>query len=88
MFQGVTKKGKREGRGEVESKPPIIPKDMEKISEYFKKNMKSAPNPTKLQEMLLFNIIYFGGRHGRENLRSMKLNTFEVTKDAPNRQFI
>ena len=88
MFQGVTKKGKREGRGEVESKPPIEPEDMERLSQYFTKNMKSPPNPAKLQEIVLFNVIYFGGRRGRENLRNMKINTFEITKDAQNRQYI
>ena len=88
MFQGVTKKGKWEGRGEVNSKPPIEPEDMERISQYFKKNMKSPPNATKLQEMVLFNAIYFGGRCGRENLRNMKINTFDITKDADGQQYI
>ena len=71
MFQGVTKKGKREGRGEIESKPPIEEEDMKRISDYFLRNMKGAPNPAKLQEMLLFYIIHYGGRRGRENLRYM-----------------
>ena len=48
MFRGVTKKGKREGRGEIESKPPIEPGDMDKISSYFEEAMKSKPNPKKI----------------------------------------
>ena len=88
MFQGVTKKGKREGTGEVESKPPIEPEDMEKMSNYFTKIMKSEPNAAKLQEIILFNVIYFGGRHCRANLRNMKINSFEITTDIQNRQYI
>ena len=81
MFQGVTKKGKCKGRDEIESKLPIEEEDMEKISNYFKKNMRGPPNPAKLQEMMLFNVIYYGGRRGRENLRYMTKKTFEVTVD-------
>ena len=88
MFQGVTKKWKREGRGEVDSKPPIEEEDMLKISKYFQANMKSAPNPAKLQEMMLFNVIYYGGRRGHENLRSMVKQTFQISVDANNRRFI
>ena len=88
MFQGVTKKGKRESRGEIDSKPPIEPEDLDKIAEYFKLNMKGTPNPTKLQEMLLFYIIYFGGRRGRENLRNMNKKTFEVKLDAKGDRYI
>ena len=31
MFKGVTKKGKHDGRGEVDSHPPLEPEDMDKI---------------------------------------------------------
>ena len=58
MFQGVTKKGKRQGRGEVQSKPPIEEEDMAKISQYFQDNMRSDACMQKLQEMVLFNVIY------------------------------
>ena len=88
MFQGVTKKGKREGRGEVESKPPIDEEDMDKLSKYFKKNMRGPPNPMKLQEMLFFYVIYYGGRRGRENLRNMVKNSFQINYDADNRAYI
>ena len=88
MFQGVTKKGKREGRGEVDSKPPIEDEDMEKISQYFQRNMKGHPNPAKLQEMMLFNVIYYGRRRGHENLRNMVKNTFKIAVDGNNRKYI
>ena len=35
---------------------------MSKLSSYFLENMKeSPPNAKKLQEFVLFNIIYYGG---------------------------
>ena len=88
MFQGITKKGKCEGHGEIDSKPPIEPEDMQKISNNFTKNMKGPPNTTHLQEMVLFNVIYFGGRWGRENLRNMKKNTFDIATDAEGNKYI
>ena len=88
MFKGVTKKGKREGRGEVDSRPPIEPEDLQKITDYFEKSMKSPPNARKLQEMMLFNVIYYGGRRGRENLRFMTKGTFEIGYDPDGRKYI
>ena len=88
MFKGVTKKGKCEGRGEIDSHPPIEPEDLEKINEYFIQNMRGRPDAKKLQEMLLFYIIYYGGRRGRENLRNMKINTFEVGQDPDGRKYL
>ena len=88
MFKGVTKKGKREGRGEIDSRPPIEPEDLQKIHDYFQQNMRSPPNARKLQEMMLFNVIYYGGRRGRENLRFMSKGTFEIGQDPDGRRYI
>lgn len=88
MFKGVTRKAKQEGRGDTESKPPIEPQDLLKIGEYFDKNMEGPPNPGKLQEIVLFNIIYCMGRRGRQNLRAMTKNTFAIDTDADGKQFI
>ena len=88
MFKGVTKKGKREGHGEIESRPPIEPEDLVKIRNYFEKSMKSHPNARNLQEMMLFNIIYYSGHKGRENLRFMTPATFEIGHDPDGRCYI
>ena len=50
--------------------------------------MAARPNPRKLQEILLFYVIYFTGRRGRENLRSMTKSTFQIAQDPNGRHFI
>ena len=82
MFQGVTKKGRREGRGSSEHKKPINDDDMNLLSTYFTHKMQGPPNAKHLQELILFNIIYFMGHCGRENLRLMKKNTFKDSSDS------
>lgn len=88
MFKGVTRKAKAEGRGEVESRPPIEPEDMKKISAYFEANLEGPPNPRKLQEIVLFYIIYYMCRRGRQNLRNMKKSTFAIGADPTGREYI
>ena len=81
MFKDVTKQGRREGRGSIENKNPINAEDMKKVCNYFTKNMQGSPNAKLLQEVVLFNNIYFMGCIGRENLRSMNKQTFKIAKD-------
>ena len=88
VFQAVSKKGKTEGHGEVKSKKPISDADMSKLLSYFVTNMKGPPNAKLLQEIVLFNIIYYGGRRGHENLREMTKKTFQISRDTDGRQFI
>ena len=64
MFKGVTRVDKEEGRGETDQIPPIEPEDFEKLSQFFKEKMAHPPNPTVLQEMVMFNLIYYMGRRG------------------------
>lgn len=88
MFKGVTSKAKEEGRGETDSKPPIEPEDLQQLSTYFANNIAGPPNADKLQEVMLFNIIYYMGRRGRQNLRKMTKDTFAVSTDASGKQYI
>ena len=82
------RKGKEEGRGEIDSKEPITDPDMSKLSSYFTKKMNGPPNPKNLQDLVLFNIIYYGGRRGRENLRFMTKETFHIQKDHDGCKYI
>ena len=50
--------------------------------------MSGPPNATLLQEIMLFNIIFYMGRCGRENLRNMKKDTFAIDRDETGRRFI
>ena len=86
-FQSVTKKGKEDGRGEISSKIPISDEDMEKLSLYFQEKMMGKANGKFLQQLVVFNIIYQGGRRGHEYLRNMKKDTFEIKTDHDGRKY-
>lgn len=88
MFKGVTKKAKQEGRGETESTPPIEPEDMALLAKYFEENLSGPPNAIKLQQMVIFNTIYYMCRRGRQNLRPMTKETFQIATDASGKRYI
>ena len=88
QFKAVTKLRKTEGRGEIESKEPISDEDMKKLFEFFRLNMTGPLDAKSLQDIVLFNIIYFSGRRRRENLRTMTKDTFEIKTDVDGRKYI
>ena len=88
IFKGVAKVARQTGRGSTKSYPVIEQEDMERIATYFLHDIMNAPDPRKLQKCLLFYIIYFFVRRGRENLYAMTLETFEVATDPDGRQYI
>ena len=59
QFKGVTVKAKGNGLGVKRSTPKIIESDLHKLGLYFNHDHMNDPNPKKLQEMVLFNIVYF-----------------------------
>ena len=78
MFKAVLVKAKKNGKGVKNSYPPILQIDLERISEYFCQDHMNSPNPKKLQQQMIFYIIYYFCRHGRENLYVMTKNTFQL----------
>ena len=88
MFKALQKKGKNEGCGEIENKKAISEEDYKKLREYFKRKMHENSTPKKLQEVVLFNIIYYMGRRGLENLRYMTKETFKIARDPDGRRYI
>ena len=79
LFLGLLKENKKEGRGQVIHKQTISDSDKEKLFKYFENSIKSGkPDPKILQQICIFNIVYYMGWHGRENLRNMQKDTFEV----------
>lgn len=88
LFTGVQKINKEEGRGTIKHKEIITQADLVKLNIYFEQNMDGPPNPKLLQEYVLFNIIYYMGRRGRENLRSMTKNTFKIATDEEGQRYI
>ena len=61
---------------------------MSKLSSYFLLKMCGPLSAIHLQEFVLFNIIYYMGRRGRENLQSMKTDIFTIKKDADGHEYI
>ena len=82
LFAGKLHINKQEGKGTTRHKEPISEQDLKKLKLYFERNMAGPPNATLLQEIVLFNIIFYMGRHGRENLRYMTKDTFAIEKDG------
>lgn len=77
LFKGVTKENKEAGKGNVQHKVPISSEDLERLQDYF--SLYMAPNPTILQRCVLFNLMFFLCRRGRENLTGMTKDTFDVS---------
>lgn len=89
IFQGVQTINKQFGKGNIVNKPPIDDADLAKITEYFETGMNGPTNPALLQEICLFYMVLYMCRRGRENLRSMKKNTFSLDTDPEDgREFI
>ena len=72
---------KQKGLGKIESKPALSDMDLEKLMNYFLIHMMGSPNPRKLQEVILFNVIYYLCHRGQENLRPMNKNKFQIGYD-------
>ena len=78
MFKAMTVHSKRSGKGVKNSTPPISQIDLERIAEYFNHDHVTEPNGRKLQQNLIFYIVYFFCRRGRENLYNMTKETFKI----------
>ena len=61
----------------------ITPNDMERISNYFDQSSHQ-----KIQDELIFNIIYFFALRGRENLRALKRDTFSIQKNSDEEEYL
>lgn len=77
MPKGVAKVTCKAGLGSTSSFPVIPDEDMICLGDYFYQDFDNATevNPKKLQQAVLFSLMYFTCRHGRENLHDMKPET-------------
>ena len=88
MFCGVNKQKRIQGLGSTKSTPVISEADLQKISEYFDHDIMNHPSPKKVQQCLIFYIIYFFCHRGRENLYQMTWDTFKVNIDSNGKRFV
>ena len=63
LFLGLLKENKIEGRGKVTHKETLTDEDKKKLFKYFKEKMKN-PDAKVLQQMCIFNIVYYMGCRG------------------------
>ena len=70
------------------SMPKISAIDLERIGEYFNYDHMNKPDPRRLQQQLLFYIIYFFCRRGQENLYQMTKETFELIVEHDGTQYV
>ena len=68
--------------------PKISQIDLERIAEYFNYDHMNSPDPWCLQQNMMFYIIYYFCRRGRENLYSMTKKTFRVVCKPDGRECV
>ncbi len=81
MFKGVKVQSKKAGKGTMTSKFVIKDEDLQKIRNYLDHDQMNNPSPKKLQQAVIFFIVFYFCRRGRENLYGMKKNMFTVAFD-------
>ena len=90
MFKGLAKKARTEGCATIDSFKSIPDEDMMCIGNYLYQDFSENcdVNPKKLQDSVLFSIMYFLYRCRCENLHEMKKDTFGVYMDTTRREFL
>ena len=68
--------------------PTISTIDLEQILEYFCHNHMNHPDPRRLQQQVIFYIIYFFCRRDWKNLYQMKKNTFKLVIEPDGTEYL
>ena len=76
---------KKQGLAKTEHKPPIADEDIKKL---YGSGVFNTENPTTLQNKVFFEIMLFFCRHGRQNLRQLKKNDFEIIVNSQGRRCV
>ena len=88
MFKAVLVECKKSGRGVRQHHPQISQIDLERIAEHFNHDHVSNPDPRRLQQTMIFYIIYYYCRRGRENLYEMTKDTFKLVTQPDGVQYL
>ena len=59
VFIGILQLNKESGLGNIESKPELSDLDISTLTMYFKATMSGPPDPKKLQDIVIFNILFY-----------------------------
>lgn len=88
MFKAVTTLARKQGLGSTKSYPPIEESDMSLLAQFFDHDYMNNPDPRRIQKCLIFYIIYFFCRRGRENIYDFTVDTFQVETEYDGLQFV
>ena len=84
MYKGKLKEIKKSGKDITKHKSPLSEEDMSKLRLHLKSHMNT---PKGLQEKVMFDVLYFFGRRGREGLRELKQDSFEFVEDGEGNEY-
>ena len=76
---------KKQGLAKTEHKPPIADEDIKKL---YRCGVFDTENPTTLQNKVLFKIMLFFCRRGRQNLRQLKKTDFEIKVNSQGKRCV
>ena len=85
-FKAMRKELTRNGKGDVKHRNPISEVDLAKL--YDHKLAFSSSTPFGLQQKVLFEIILYTCRRGRENLHGMTREFYGIFRDEYDQEFI
>ena len=85
MFKAVMVKISKTGLDVVTHKDVIIPEDLQKL---YKHDNFSRDTPEALQKRAFFEYLFYFCNRGRENLREVQKEDFELGKDGQGRKFV
>lgn len=88
VFEGQLRINKRDGYNTSEHKEPIDPDDVKKIYDQYFTPQKIQREPRTLQHKVFYEMIFFLGKRGRENLAKWKKTDFTIKTNAQGLQYV
>ena len=89
MFKSMTVKANHMGKGIRNSTIPIDDIDLKKLTVYFNNvNHMQNPDPHKLQQFCIYNVLWYTCHHGMENLETMKKDHYKIFVNPDGMRYI
>ena len=88
VFTGQLRKNKKEGLDVSQSRPSIEKEDLEKLYEHYLIPGLSEGNVEILQHKVFFDLLYFNGRQGKEGLRELNKDSFQVKTSSDGKEYL
>ena len=85
MFKAMLVHLKKEGKGTVTHKHPISREDMQKLYSHEDFSLNS---PDSLQKRVFFEYVYYFCNRGRENIRDVQKDDFELKGDSKGLRYV